>query len=274
MGIDNAKGKYIAFLDSDDWWEPNFFDEYLLNKFSREDDTDIYKFQHRMTDMYCRLEKLFEVEPNIATFNEPQLSKVETPNAFALVYRNLFLQKIQLRFPPVKMWEDITFAQIAMCFASKVETISKTIFTYWENQESYLHSTDRIKIYCETVKQLKIEKQILASKGVDFEIERQIVSAAISLLPDWCAKNKYCFVQEFTQSDACSLLRDESIKPWQYLQKDYDLWKKHPKIFWVKSRIWPGIGYAVKNFCYRIPFLRKLANYVQHRYIFNWQKVR
>ena len=137
-----------------------------------------------------------------------------------------------------------------------------------------MNTSNTICIFNESVKTFKYESTKFAERGINYEIERQIVSEAIAFLPDWCEKNKYRFVQEFTHSDACAVLHDDDIKPWRYLQKDYDLWKKHPKIFWVKSRIWPGIGYAVKNFCYRIPFLRKLANYVQHRYIFHWQKVR
>lgn len=32
MGIERAEGEYIAFLDSDDWWESDFLDEHIMEK--------------------------------------------------------------------------------------------------------------------------------------------------------------------------------------------------------------------------------------------------
>lgn len=34
LGIEQAAGEYIAFLDSDDWWEPDFLDEPMLAEFT------------------------------------------------------------------------------------------------------------------------------------------------------------------------------------------------------------------------------------------------
>lgn len=34
LGIEQARGNYIAFLDSDDWWEPDFLSEDIVAKFA------------------------------------------------------------------------------------------------------------------------------------------------------------------------------------------------------------------------------------------------
>lgn len=162
------------------------------------------------------------------------------------------------------------WTEVAIYYATSAKQINRMLLYYFQHNDSCIHASNKTDYYLEKKKSVIYKYEKINSSADD--MDREIKSVLTSLLPDWCAYNSYRFVRDYTQSDACSVLRDENVKPWSALQKSLDLWKKHPRLFWLKSRIHPGIGYALKRFCYKIPFLKKAADYIYYRLILKWQR--
>lgn len=58
VSIENAKGKYLAFLDCDDWWNNDFFDDTIAEEL-KNSNIDIYGFSYCATNSNCKYEKIY-----------------------------------------------------------------------------------------------------------------------------------------------------------------------------------------------------------------------
>ena len=147
-GMKLAQGEYIAFLDSDDEIDTNYFEQLLIAC----KNTDI---------AVCNL----IVESN----NKEELSRFEMNNQ--LLTRKginsgpcakLFRKKIieDLYFPDLKVYEDILFVKDAFKKAKKVSVINSVAYHYYQNEGSAMHAgenTPSLDIINVTEQLLKFE---------------------------------------------------------------------------------------------------------------------
>lgn len=132
VGIESAKGDYIAFLDSDDLWENNFLEEMLNVIESTEENYDI---------VYCHMRYLNESDGK-AYKNPTLINGCFTPSekkyflrnfrtfVYCFLIRREFLIDNNLRFPSLKNSEDTHFIIRCILLAENKACVDKDLYIY------------------------------------------------------------------------------------------------------------------------------------------------
>lgn len=168
-GIDFANGKYLYFMDSDDYLEPEtlescllkceensldfiFFDADILNK-DTEFDFNI-NYQHKgctNSDIIYKGIQIFSILTESGTY---------TPSACLNIINTEFLKSINLRFLPGIIHEDQLFTTLLYLQAERVMCIHEDFFKRrlrhdsimtskfsLRNMDSYFIITDKLLLY-------------------------------------------------------------------------------------------------------------------------------
>lgn len=164
-GMEVAQGKYIWFIDSDDWIEPNA----LLQLYQAcvDGETDIIKFA------YCRVETeknnvplnveagLYLGDQQIETLRRKAFCEAGRYclSAWSHIYKRCFLEKYQLRFVSERLVgsEDYLFNLQAMLHAYSLRVLPTALYVY-EFRTGSLTQTykpDLMERYSELCRRLK-----------------------------------------------------------------------------------------------------------------------
>ena len=139
LGIEKAKGKYITFMDSDDWFEDSFF-EMVKGFLDSEPDCVIFDYE----DVYMNGKKrsrsiFFSMQEEGSIPVEVALMHIRGA-AWGKIYRKKIIDENNLKFMNQMINEDMSFTKLAV---SKCETIVYTKsfhYEYYQNQSSLMHN--------------------------------------------------------------------------------------------------------------------------------------
>lgn len=134
-GLEIAGGEWIAFVDSDDWIEPNYLE--TINRKIQLINVDLYTFGLRRLDdekilyEYC---PTYAVESN----NSFLKSKYYKHTGWSYVFRNSIIKKWSIRFPlDIKQYtEDQPFLLKYISKCNNVGIINKILYNYYHNSNS------------------------------------------------------------------------------------------------------------------------------------------
>lgn len=153
-GIQYALGKYVMFLDADDYIEKDILDKVILS--AEEKDVDILLF-----DMLMFLdggdEPGFNGRERIRKHKYIQQSGIEmlcqliankemSGTACGGIYKKEYLNRLKITFNEDGQHEDIPFTFNALLNADKVCYLHEIVYHYRQRRESILHSPDYNKL--------------------------------------------------------------------------------------------------------------------------------
>ncbi|MCD7881265.1 MAG: glycosyltransferase family 2 protein [Clostridiales bacterium] len=275
LGINAAQGKYIAFLDSDDWWEPDFLDDALIAELSSDASADVYQFSYREVNAYYSLEKVNAVTPGKTTYSEPCFGKYDWHPHCSFLFLAESLRKNKIPYPSAKIGEDGAFVEMAMYNIRSLTKIDKSIFVYYEHLASAVHTTKKLRDVREMRKATLVEEAYFHSIDVKYDADEGFVWQAAANLKKICAEESYATVSDFMEREISPIL---NVRPEIHFSKErwstIEAWQTHPRRFWLQCKIIVGIPLAVKKWTMRIPGVRRGTNYIFSRFHRGFQKIK
>lgn len=156
VGIENAKGEYLIFLDSDDFFSENLVKEaYFAAKMQ---EADIVLFGGRCFDNntgeYRDAKWLLDLDfvPKKPTFCykdcPEKLYNITTPCPWTKMFRRQFILESKLLFQKIQNANDLYFVFSALAMAKRITVLDKTLVNYRVGLATSLQATKKKNPLC------------------------------------------------------------------------------------------------------------------------------
>lgn len=267
LGIQNVTTKYVAFLDCDDWWEPDFLDVTMVEEFSAPNSADVWQFAYREISHSGSLARNYPLVNADIVFDGPGVNRYDWRYHCSFVFSVEHLKRNEVMYPDSKIGEDGPFVEMALFQARKLSKREKYIFNYWENFQSCIHTRDWITDVLEGEKALLAVATYLKKYGIERDTDADTAWSLLTAMPRICAENDYATAKAFIDKKGMEILdRRPDIHFREDLRNRLEMWKSNPKKYWIKCKISIGIPLKVRAFCYKIPLITTGVNYLFNRY--------
>lgn len=174
IGLDNASGRWIMFVDSDDWIEPNLLE--LAIRATKEHNVDIVQWNYIPFGTEKYILKYEPVKEGWLDYSEKKPLPWWMGMCWSRLYSADLINKYSLRFPVnIRLCEDTLFSYSAIAYAKKIWCTDKKMYHYLCREDSALHTTDRSKIE-EKIKVLKSMEKLFSDLGLADKFESSLFS--------------------------------------------------------------------------------------------------
>lgn len=186
LGLAHAKGEYLSFLDSDDFFEPDMLK--TAYDCAKEYEAELVVFRSdqyhtekdEFKDMLWSL-RMAELPP-YAPFNRRQMTdnifKVFVGWAWDKLFLKSFVDKKQLKFQEQRTSNDLFFVFGAVATAKKIAVVDKVLAHQRRDAKDSLSKTREKSWNCFYVA-LKALREFLKNEGIYSEVEKDYINYAL-----------------------------------------------------------------------------------------------
>lgn len=141
VGIANAEGEYLLFIDSDDW-----ISEHLVNKtltIAKENDAEVVMFDYIGVQSEGKVCSTFSANIEsgkvLSVLDEPRLITASC-SAINKLYKTTFWKSTGLKFPKGRYYEDLGTIPKVMALAKKIVYHKENLYFYLMRDGSIMHT--------------------------------------------------------------------------------------------------------------------------------------
>lgn len=142
IGLSYSKGKYVSFIDSDDFIDPLNYSMLIKNTIENDLDIGIGEFILWKDSQDLELRQTEEKYINKGITEGVELINNSRPNIWNNVYRKRFLDRHNIKFIPKLLFEDEVFYTHTMLLAEKVKNFTIPFYFYYQRQGSTMTLND------------------------------------------------------------------------------------------------------------------------------------
>ena len=183
IGVDNASGDYIMFVDADDWIDKNAVN-LLIDAMSRHNECDIVRF-NACTEPDGKLKNPFVLSGDFEKVIDSRESKcmlVTMPvlnNLCFQFYRAHLFKNTKLFNLPYSNCEDLFVNLGIYDYVKNIVFVSDVLYHYWHEPTSTTHTTDLECISKNLLEQVNIYSRMLDKAKEWGLLEREIRESAL-----------------------------------------------------------------------------------------------
>ena len=182
-GLEVAKGEYLSFLDSDDFFELNMLEELYNIAKNKNSDIAICNFDYynnKTKEFIKNKENVIPQNLNEKDFDKELLNWFKE-FAHNKLFKKDFIFQNNLKFQEIKRANDLFFSKASICLTDKISTIDKPFVHYRVALETNLSSTNS-KTPLEFTKALIKLKEFLIENDLYKKYEKSFISYSEGLI--------------------------------------------------------------------------------------------
>ncbi len=146
--IPEAKGEYIAFVDSDDWVEPDMF-EHLYNRAKEQGCADLCMCQASKDYLDGTPSQILtnpEIGEGAFSYEKRAFFLTHYVSYFwTFIYKRSFIEQYSIRYPEDRSADDSFFLACALMTASSIARVDKPFYHYLIRPGSVTTTKDSVK---------------------------------------------------------------------------------------------------------------------------------
>lgn len=139
VGMENASGEYIAFIDADDWVELNYLE--VMYNVGKESGCDIVKFGYDRQYVYNKIENIKEIQEKVNVYDLSSIRErkkyisddILSCAVWGKLHKRAFLEETGICFPCKTYYEDTYFVCLSYMYANKIAESGEALYHYYKN---------------------------------------------------------------------------------------------------------------------------------------------
>lgn len=141
-GLDEVKGEYITFIDSDDWVDENMIRELYNCMVLHQAEIIVSGFSVVDKTQRCEI-----IVPKLGWLDMPTDFAYYVQNPFAKLFHKTILDKYNIRFPEgIELAEDLYFTFQVYFNSRSIFGLNESFYNYFQNEYSTMHNISVKKI--------------------------------------------------------------------------------------------------------------------------------